>query len=79
MPKRHLLVAFGPRQTSQQSTTRFNYQDGHIPTSKKEILQVLRWKVFKDHGTYEQNSLLRRPPLSQKITAFVFELKTMER
>ena len=92
LPGRHLLVAFGPGQPSQQSTTSINHQHSHILTFQKQILRDLCLKVYKDHEAYEQNPLLRRLSLCQiflganlsdseiqKFTASVLERKRMER
>ena len=65
MPGRHLLVAFGPGQSSQQSTASINHQDSHIRNFHKQNSRDISLKVYKDHGTYEQNPLLCRFSISQ--------------
>ena len=76
MPRRHPLVFFGLGQSSQQSTTSINHQDSHILTFQKQILRDLCLEVYKDHGTYEQNPLLRRLSLSQNfLEANLFDSK----
>ena len=92
MPGRNVLVAFGPGQSSQQSSTSINPQDSQILIFRKQVFKIYLWKYIKITERLNKiryladfrwtNFFWDQTFSNQKVhdfTSFVLERKGMER